>query len=88
MLQIVGLLGCAYLIVKAIELFGRADRYRPTPRGRSWNDLSREEKAAWKWEARGMGTTKAAGIVAVFAAIIFAWWLIAAGAEWHVTYHQ
>ena len=81
MLQIVGLLGCAYLFVKAMELFGRADRYRPTARGRNWRDLSPEEKAAWKWEARGMGTTSAAAVVALIAAMIFALWLIVAGAE-------
>lgn len=73
MLQIIGYLGCAYLFVKSLELFGLAERYRSE---QAWVEgMVGEEAKAWEFARRGRGLTITAGSMALIASIVFAIWL-------------
>jgi hypothetical protein len=73
MLQIMGYLGCAYLLVKSLELFGLAERYR-TKQG--WVEgMAGEEAKAWEYSRRGRALTLTAASLALIASLLFALWL-------------
>lgn len=80
MLQIIGFLGCVYLLTKALELFGRAARSKTIQlSAEEWDQLTPDEQNAVRWEQRGRLSILIGAWVATVAVPIFIIWLIVQG---------
>lgn len=77
MIQIIGFLGCAYLLIKGLELLGRASRYAPEIP--FTENMSPEDRKTSQRDARGQEMTYVAAWSAIVAAVLFAVWLYVQG---------